>query len=200
MVPAGGARRPSGLDEQRRVTVTIEEGATETAIGEQLFAEGLISSRDRVPVRGHHRRPRGDDRRRHVRPVADAAPSQIVAALQGQEFGPTTDVTIQEGLRLEEVVATFAASEMTMNIEEFAAILQAPPAGLLNQFDYLADLPAGRSLEGYILPETLRVPDRRAERHAEVRGPAAADRVRERAHRRDLRRRSRRRGSRSTRR
>ena len=44
---------------------------------------------------------------------------------------------------------------MTTNLEEFAAILQAPPAELLNQFDFLADLPAGRSLEGYIPPETL---------------------------------------------
>ena len=42
-----------------------------------------------------------------------------------------------------------------MNLEEFAAILQAPPADLLNQFDFLNDLPAGRSLEGYIPPETL---------------------------------------------
>lgn len=34
-------------------------------------------------------------------------------------------------------------------------MLNAPPADLLNQFDFLADLPAGRSLEGYIIPETL---------------------------------------------
>jgi UPF0755 protein len=77
-----------------------------------------------------------------------------VAALQGQEFAPTTTVTIREGLRLEEVVAAFAQSEMTMNMEEFAAILDAPPAEILNEFDFLADLPAGRSLEGYIPPDT----------------------------------------------
>ena len=65
-----------------------------------------------------------------------------------------TDVTILEGLRLEEVVATFAASEMTMNMEEFAAILYDPPPGILNDFPFLADLPAGRSLEGYIRPDT----------------------------------------------
>ena len=70
-------------------------------------------------------------------------------------FGPTTTVTLQEGLRLEEVVATFGASEMTFNLEEFAAILQAPPAELLNEFDFLVDVPAGRSLEGYLPPETL---------------------------------------------
>ena len=44
---------------------------------------------------------------------------------------------------------------MTTNLEELAAILQAPPADLLNQFDFLNDLPAGRSLEGYIPPETV---------------------------------------------
>jgi UPF0755 protein len=44
---------------------------------------------------------------------------------------------------------------MTTNMEQLAAILQAPPADLLNDFDFLADLPEGRSLEGYILPETL---------------------------------------------
>ena len=73
---------------------------------------------------------------------------------------------------------------MTTNIEEFAAILQAPPADLLNQFDFLADLPAGRSLEGYIPPETLEYqmsgPD------ATPRGRrAAADRVRDHADARD---------------
>jgi UPF0755 protein len=44
---------------------------------------------------------------------------------------------------------------MTTNMEQLAALLQAPPAELLNDFDFLADLPEGRSLEGYILPETL---------------------------------------------
>ena len=82
-------------------------------------------------------------------------PSEIVATLQGQPIGELTSVTIREGLRLEEVVAAFAASEMTMNMEEFASLLQAPPPELLNQYDFLADLPAGRSLEGYIPPETI---------------------------------------------
>jgi len=142
-------------DEQRRVTVTVEQGATATSIGRLLFEEGLVNSEIafQYAVINSGREaslPFG---------VFDLSPtlrpSEIVAALQGVPFGPTTTVTIREGLRLEEVVATFAASEMTMNMEEFAALLQAPPPDLLNQFDFLADLPAGRSLEGYILPETL---------------------------------------------
>jgi UPF0755 protein len=41
-----------------------------------------------------------------------------------------------------------------MNMEEFAALLQAPPADLLEDFDFLNDVPAGRSLEGFIPPDT----------------------------------------------
>jgi hypothetical protein len=142
-------------EEQRRVTITVEQGATATSIGRMLFQEGLVKSEIafQYAVINSGREaslPFG---------VFDLSPtlrpSEIVAALQGEPFGPTTSVTIREGLRLEEVVTAFAASEMTMNMEEFAALLQAPPPDLLNQFDFLADLPAGRSLEGYILPETL---------------------------------------------
>ena len=82
-------------------------------------------------------------------------PSQIIAAMKGEAV-ETTTVTIREGLRLEEVVAAIGATDppMTVNLEELAALLEAPPADLLNQYDFLADLPAGRSLEGYLSPDT----------------------------------------------
>jgi len=140
--------------EQRRVTVTIPDGANETAIGEQLFADGLISSR----IAFHYAIISAGREGTIAAGTFDLSPtlrpSEIVATLQGQEFGPVTDVRILEGLRLEEVVATFAASKMTMSMEDFAAILYNPPAGILNEFPFLANLPAGRSLEGYIRPDT----------------------------------------------
>ena len=68
--------------------------------------------------------------------------------LRGQPFGEETEVTLREGLRLEEVVATFGASEMTMNMEEFATILQSPPAELLNEFDFLGNFPRGPLARG----------------------------------------------------
>lgn len=140
--------------EQRRVTVKIEQGATETSIGQLLFDEGLISSQIAFQYAIINAEREGTIAFGTFDLSPTLRPSEIVAALRGEEFGPTTTVTIREGLRLEEVVAAFAASEMTMNMEEFAAILQAPPAELLNEFGFLADLPAGRSLEGYIPPDT----------------------------------------------
>jgi UPF0755 protein len=142
-------------DQQQRVTVVIEQGATDTLIGRQLREQGLISSEIafQYAVITSNREGTLSFGTFDLSPTL--RPSEIVAALQGIPFGPTTTVTLREGLRLEEVVAVFAESEMTMNMEEFAAILQAPPADLLNEYDFLADLPAGRSLEGYIIPETL---------------------------------------------
>ena len=142
-------------DEQRRVTVNVEQGATATTIGQQLHEEGLVASEIAFQwaVINSGREATLPFGTFDLSPTL--RPSEIVAALRGEPFGPTTTVTLQEGLRLEEVVTAFAASEMTMNMEQFAALLQAPPADILNEFDFLADLPAGRSLEGYILPETL---------------------------------------------
>lgn len=142
-------------DQQRRVTVVVEQGATDTSIGRLLYEQGLVQSEIAFQYAVINSGREGTLAAGTFDLSPTLRPSEIVAALQGIEFGPTTTVTIREGLRLEEIVATFAASEMTMNMEDFAALLQAPPPDLLNQFDFLADLPAGRSLEGYILPETL---------------------------------------------
>ncbi len=153
--------QPEALDdapaseEQQRVTVVIEQGATDTSIGALLREQGLISSEVAFQYAVITAGRQGTLNFGTYDLSPTLRPSEIVAALQGVAFGPTTTVTLQEGLRLEEIVAAFSASEMTTNMEELAAILQAPPADLLNDFDFLADLPAGRSLEGYLLPETL---------------------------------------------
>lgn len=141
--------------EQRRVTVTVEQGATDTSIGQLLLEQGLIRNQIAFQYAVISSGREGTLAAGVFDLSPTLRPSEIVAALQGQPFGEVTSVTLREGLRIEEVVAAFAESKMTMNMEEFASLLQAPPADLLNEFDFLADLPAGRSLEGYILPETL---------------------------------------------
>lgn len=141
-------------DEQRRVTVDVVTGSTDTSIGRLLFEQGLIRSEIAFQYAVITAGREGTLAAGIYDLFPTMRPSQIVATLQGQPFGDVTSVTLREGLRLEEVVATFAASSMTMNMEQFAALVGAPPPDLLNQFDFLADLPAGRSLEGYILPET----------------------------------------------
>ncbi len=142
-------------EEQRRVTVTVQQGATDTSIGQLLFDEGLIGSQIAFQYAVISADREGTLAFGTYDLFPNMRPSEIVATLRGEPIGELASVTIREGLRLEEVVAAFGESPMTMNLEEFAALLQAPPADLLNQYDFLNDLPAGRSLEGYIPPETI---------------------------------------------
>lgn len=152
--PEAMADEPAS-DQQARITVEIPQGATDGAIGRLLHEQGLIGSQIAFQYAIINADREGTLSFGTFDLSPTLRPSEIVAALQGVPFGPTTTVTIREGLRLEEVVVAFSQSEMTTNMEELAAMLMAPPADLLNQFDFLADLPAGRSLEGYIIPETL---------------------------------------------
>jgi UPF0755 protein len=142
-------------DEQRRVTVVVEQGVTDTTIGQLLFDEGIIGSQIAFQYAVINAGREGTLAFGTYDLFPNMRPSEIVATLRGEPIQESTSVTIREGLRLEEVVAAFGESEMTMNLEEFASLLQAPPADLLNQYEFLNDLPAGRSLEGYIPPETI---------------------------------------------
>ena len=85
--PEALADEPASTD-VTRVTVTIPDGANETTIGEQLFAEGLISSR----IAFHYAIISAGREGTIAAGTFDLSPtlrpSEIVATLQGQEFGP----------------------------------------------------------------------------------------------------------------
>ena len=142
-------------EERTRITFDVPQGASDAGIGQALFEQGLIRSQIAFQYAVIQAGREGTLAAGTFDLFPTMRPSEIVATLQGQPIGETTSVTLREGLRLEEVVATFAQSEMTMNMEDFAELLQAPPADLLNQYGFLADVPDGRSLEGYIIPETV---------------------------------------------
>jgi UPF0755 protein len=141
--------------EQNRITFDVPQGATATTIGQALFDQGLISNQIAFQYAVLQAGREGSLAFGTFDLFPTMRPSEIVATLRGEPWGEETPITIREGLRIEEVVAAFAASEMVMNMEEFATLLQSPPADLVNQFGFLADVPEGRSLEGYIVPETL---------------------------------------------
>jgi UPF0755 protein len=44
-----------------------------------------------------------------------------------------------------------------MNIDEFARLVKDPPADLLAKYAFFKDLPVGRTLEGYIYPDTYQI-------------------------------------------
>lgn len=139
-----------------RITVTIPLGSSDRAIGELLVNEGIVRSAlaFQFAVLQAGREGTLEAGTYDLSPMM--RPSQIVAALRN-EAGEEVQLTFQEGWRLEEVVGYLGSTTLTLNLEEFAELVQAPPADLLNQYDFLADLPRDRTLEGYLYPDTYRV-------------------------------------------
>jgi UPF0755 protein len=143
-------------DERRRVTVTIEAGMTDTEIGELLVEAGLVRSQlafqNAIQTLGRE----GTLANGTYDLTPTMKPSDIVNALRGEAF-EETEVAIGEALRLEEIVAALGGTDLSMNLATFAQLAKAPPAEILNRYDFFADLPAGRSLEGYLPPNTYRM-------------------------------------------
>ena len=80
---------------------------------------------------------------------------QIAKALQEGRIAEL-NVRIPQGKRLEEI-ADIVATQVPISATEFLALVQdATP--WKTQFAFLADLPAGASLEGYLFPDTYSIP------------------------------------------
>lgn len=153
--PDALADEPAGED-GRRITVEVVAGTNDTEIGQLLFDKGLITSQLAFQL-AVQRAGRSGELQAGVYDLSPALrPSQIVAALK-QEAGEEVTITLIEGWRLEEVVGYLGTTKLTMNLDEFALLAKDPPSDLIAQFDFLATLPEGRTLEGYLYPDTYRV-------------------------------------------
>ena len=153
--PGALADEPAGED-GRRITVEVVAGVNDSEIGQLLFDQGLINSQLAF-LYAVQRAGRSGDLQAGVYDLSPSLrPSQIVAALK-KLAGEEVTITLIEGWRLEQMVGYLGTTKLTMNLEEFAAIAKAPPADLIAEYDFLADLPEGRGLEGYLYPDTYRV-------------------------------------------
>jgi UPF0755 protein len=143
-------------DDGQRVTITVESGKSDAEIGQQLFEDGVITSRLAFQYAVLQAGREGTLQAGTYDLSPSLRPSEIVAALR-QEAGPEVTVKIQEGWRLEEVVGYLGTTKLTLNLEDFAELAQDPPPDLIRDYDFLTDLPAGRTLEGYLYPDTYRL-------------------------------------------
>lgn len=146
--PASGQRQ--------RISITIESGMTDTEIGALLVESGLVRSQlafqSAIQAQGRE----GTLAAGTYDLTPTMKPSEIVNALQGEPF-EETEVVIGEALRLEEITAALGETDLSMNLDAFVRLVKAPPAEILNRYDFFADLPAGRTLEGYLPPNTYRM-------------------------------------------
>lgn len=145
---------PASLDPEQ-VPFTVVAGDTAAAIAERLAREGLLlDERAFVLVaveKGVATKLEAGDYvlRRNM------TPEELVGALLLAER-PSVVLTLREGLRLEQITAKLQTMPLQLDPQEFYQFASEPPASLLARVPWL-ELPEGRSLEGYLYPDTYRI-------------------------------------------
>ena len=139
------------------VTFVVDPGETAVEIADRLRTAGLISDAElfRRYVQ-YHGLDAGIEVGEFTLRQTMTIPEIAQALQKGQR--PEQVVTVQEGLRLEQVAAV-VAEQTGISAAEFLALATVGwrDAGLA--FDFLADLPPGATLEGFLFPETYRLPE-----------------------------------------
>lgn len=82
---------------------------------------------------------------------------EVAEALQTALFEEVL-VTIPEGFRAEEIAERLAENNVMEPDRFLAAIRQPRSLSIFNDYTFLQDLPADASLEGYLFPDTYRLP------------------------------------------
>jgi len=153
---AADLEQPAGNDDTP-VTFIIEPGETAAQIADRLEEEQLVSDAElfRRYVQ-YHGLDAGIEAGEFTLRQTMTIPEIARSLQQGQR--PEQTVAIREGLRLEQVAAV--VSEQTSIAEdEFLALVTHGWRDAGFTFSFLADLPPDATLEGFLLPETYRLPE-----------------------------------------
>jgi UPF0755 protein len=146
---------PAG-DDPKAIVFTVEPGESVTQIASRLQSEGLV--RDAQLFRLYLRYSKldsGVEAGQFTLKKTMTIP-QIAQALQSGKRGDELTLTIPEGRRIEEVVA-LVAQQTPISATTFLSLTRdARPWAV--QYPFLAELPPGASLEGYLFPDTYRLP------------------------------------------
>jgi len=151
--PASASRSaaPSGT----LVQVNIRQGETTAEIAKDLEDKGLIPN-DTVFLGMLKLRGSGSNFQPGIHEVRAGTPMEQLADELSQPVAPKeVRITLPEGRRLEEDAAA-AATAGIGTAEAFTQLADHPDPSW--NYDFLADLPKGASLEGFLFPDTYQLP------------------------------------------
>ncbi len=147
--------QPAGSD-ATPIEFTIEPGESLAVIASRLLQTGLISDTELFRRYLQYNRLDQSIEAGNFTLNRTMTIPQIAQALQEGRREELT-VTVPEGKRIEEVAHIVSAQVPQIDADEFLALArQASPwkAG----FPFLSDVPQGGSLEGFLFPDTYRLP------------------------------------------
>jgi UPF0755 protein len=141
-------------DDTTTVTFTVEPGETAATIAAGLEEAGLIRSAAVFRQLLRYRQADATLGAGTFELNRAMSMDEVIVALQTSPKLEIT-VTIPEGWRAEQIAETLAEQEL-FPAEDYMALVQ-DAARFRADFDFLADLPEGATLEGYLFPDTYRV-------------------------------------------
>ncbi len=148
-IPAGDNPRPRPF--------VISPGEPARFIAARLAAEGLVRDADLFNL---YLRVTGLERRIEAGNFMLAETMtipELATALQTALFEEVL-VTIPEGFRAEEIAERLAENNVMEPDRFLAAVRQPRSLTIFDDYDFLQDLPANATLEGYLFPDTYRFP------------------------------------------
>ncbi len=151
---------PADAAAEARVPFTVNLGEPATVVADRLQQAGFIEDAGLFRL---YMRYNGIDQSLEAGDF-ELSPAmtmvEIAETLQQARFIEVT-VTIPEGLRAEEVAEILSKANVMDGAAFLAAVRAGDPEVLgLDEYPFLADRPPGASLEGYLFPDTYRLPAR----------------------------------------
>ncbi|MDW8098681.1 MAG: endolytic transglycosylase MltG [Anaerolineae bacterium] len=150
--------RPAGTD-RTLVLFTIEPGESVASVARRLEAAGLITDAELFRRYLRYHRLDVGMQAGQFRLAPSMTMMEIALRLQhGRALGVL--VTVPEGWRAGQIADALERSGV-MNGQAFLRKVEAgvATAAALGDYPFLADLPAGASLEGYLFPDTYELPE-----------------------------------------
>lgn len=151
---AGDLTSPAGVD-SRPVAFSVQPGESVGQVATRLQREGLINDAElfRLYLRYNGLDSSVEAGQFELNKTMTMA--DVAAVLQRGRRGDEMTLTVPEGRRLEEV-AQLVAQQLPISATQFLE-LASSPREFSTQFPFLAELPAGATLEGYLFPDTYRI-------------------------------------------
>jgi UPF0755 protein len=145
---------PAGEDPSQRPFV-INLGEPARFIAARLAAEGFVRDADLFNL---YLRVSGLERRIQAGNfmLAETMTMPEVAQALQQALEAEATVTIPEGFRAEEIAERLAASNIIAADQFLAAVRQPRTLSIFEEYDFLQNLPANGTLEGFLFPDTYR--------------------------------------------
>ena len=148
--------QPAG-DNPRPRPFVITAGEPARFVAARLQSQGFINDADLFNL---YLRVTGLDRRIEAGNFMLAetmTPPEVAEALQSALFEEVV-VTIPEGFRAEEIAERLAENNVIEPDRFLAAVRQPQSLAIYDDYDFLQDLPPNAGLEGFLFPDTYRLP------------------------------------------